>query len=205
MSRRDDLFARIRRERVLAIVRATAKLESIVEALWSGGIGLVEIALTSPGAIDAIHELSKANAIGAGTIRGREEAERALDAGASFLVSPATDPDLVAWAVAHDVPHIPGVFTPTEIETALYAGAGPLKLFPASAAGPNYVAALLGPYPDLELIPTGGVMLADAAAYLDNGAIAVAVGGAVTGEGDPKCVESAAASLVEATNSMHAR
>lgn len=94
-------------------------------------------------------------------------------------MSPGTDPELVEWACENDVPHLPGVFTATEIETALRLGAGPLKLFPASVAGLAYVAALPAPFPDVELVPTGGVTPDDVAAYLASGAIAVALGGAL--------------------------
>jgi 2-dehydro-3-deoxyphosphogluconate aldolase/(4S)-4-hydroxy-2-oxoglutarate aldolase len=204
LSRREILFERVRRERVLAIVRAADRLDSVVEALWGAGIGLVEVALTSPGALDAIRQLSNRGTVGAGTVRSREDGERALEAGASFLVSPGTDPDLVAWAAAEDIPHLPGVFTPTEIETARNAGAGPLKLFPASLGGPKYVAALLGPFPDAELVPTGGVGPENAAEYLEMGAIAVAVGQAVTGARNPELARGAAARLVEMIGSAQA-
>jgi 2-dehydro-3-deoxyphosphogluconate aldolase / (4S)-4-hydroxy-2-oxoglutarate aldolase len=176
MNRRNEFFQRIRSERVLAIVRSEGDLVSTAEALWNGGIGLVEIALSSVDALQAIKRLASVGTIGAGTVRTRADAERALDAGASFLVSPATDPILVEWAAENDVPHLPGVYTATEIEAARRLGAGPLKLFPASAGGPGYVSALLGPFPDVELVPTGGVTLGDAGAYRANRAVAVALG-----------------------------
>lgn len=197
MSKREGFFERIRRERVLAIVRSEGDLASTVEALWDGGINLVEVALSSRDALQTIKRLAGVGAIGAGTVRTRIDAERALDAGASFLVSPGTDPELVEWASENDVPHLPGVFTATEIERALRLGAGPLKLFPASAGGPAYVAALLAPFPDAELVPTGGVTLDDAAEYLASGAIAVALGGALVGA-DLQRTQSAAASVVGA-------
>jgi 2-dehydro-3-deoxyphosphogluconate aldolase / (4S)-4-hydroxy-2-oxoglutarate aldolase len=200
VSGREDFFERIRRERVFAIVRSEGNLAPIVEALWSGGVSLVEIALSSTDALEAIRRLSDLGAIGAGTVRNRTDAERALDAGASFLVSPGTDPALVEWAAANDIPHVPGVLTPTEIETARRLGAGPLKLFPANSFGPTYVAALLGPFPDVELIPTGGVIIDDAPHYLSSGAVAVALGGALIGDPHPEEIRSAASRIIAAIN-----
>jgi 2-dehydro-3-deoxyphosphogluconate aldolase/(4S)-4-hydroxy-2-oxoglutarate aldolase len=197
VSKREEFFERVRSERVLAIVRSEGDLALTVEALWDGGIPLVEIALSSGDALRIIERLAGVAAIGAGTVRTRADAERALDAGASFLVSPGTDSLLVEWAAENDVPHLPGVFTATEIETALRLGAGPLKLFPASIGGPAYVAALRAPFPDVELVPTGGVTLDDAAAYLGNGAVAVALGGALVSS-DAEHTRAAAAKITAA-------
>lgn len=202
MTRREAFFERVRRERVLAIVRSEGSLASTVEALWDRGIKLVEIALSSEQALETIRRLAGIGTIGAGTVRTRFDAERALDAGASFLVSPGTDPDLVGWASENDVPHLPGVFTATEIEKALRLGAGPLKLFPANVAGPAYVAALLAPFPDVELVPTGGVTLDNAADYLASGATAVALGSALVGS-DAKHTRLAAARIVAILQQTH--
>jgi len=198
MSRRAALYERIRQERILAVVRSPDRAKPLVEGLWSGGIGLVEIALSSPTALDAIREVSPAGVVGAGTVRSRQDAEGALEAGASFLVSPGTDPDLIAWAAEEDVPHFPGVLTPTDIEVARQSGAGPLKLFPASVGGPAYVAALLAPFPDAELIPTGGVSSDNAVDYLANGAVAVALGGSLTRGQDQEAIRRSAATVKEA-------
>lgn len=198
MSKREEFFQRVRSERVLAIVRSDGDLAGIVQALWEGGITLVEVALSSADALRTIERLASAGTIGAGTVHSRADAERALEAGASFLVSPGTDPALVAWAAENDVPHLPGVFTPTEIEAARLLGAGPLKLFPASTGGPEYVSALLGPFPDVELVPTGGVTQDDAGAYLASGAVAVALGGALTGSDDGPRITHAAQTLLAA-------
>jgi 2-dehydro-3-deoxyphosphogluconate aldolase/(4S)-4-hydroxy-2-oxoglutarate aldolase len=197
VSKREEFFQRVRSEQILAIVRSEGDLASAVEALWDGGISLVEIALTSGDGLQTIKRVASVGAIGAGTVRSRADAERALDAGASFLVSPGMDPLLVEWAAENDVPHLPGVFTATEIEAARRAGAGPVKLFPASAGGPDYVSALLAPFPDVELVPTGGVTLDDAAAYLASGAIAVAIGGALVSS-DAERTRAAAARITAA-------
>jgi 2-dehydro-3-deoxyphosphogluconate aldolase/(4S)-4-hydroxy-2-oxoglutarate aldolase len=188
MSRRSEFDERLRRQRVVAIVRSNDHLQEIVPALWRGGIELVEVALTSPGALDAISILAARGEVGAGTVRTREDGQRALDAGASFLVSPAANPDLIGWAAQNDVPHLPGVFTPSEIELALGLGASVLKLFPASVGGPEYVTALRGPFPNVEFVPTGGVDAENAMHYLTRGAIAVGLGGSLTHGAEPEDV-----------------
>ena len=184
------------RSRVVAVVRSHGNLDGIVGALWDGGVSLVEVTLTSPGALDAIERLSQQRAIGAGTVRTIDEAKAAVAAGASFLVSPGLNTDLVAWAAEADVPHLPGVLTPTEIEAALSAGAQAVKLFPISAVGPEYLDALRGPYPDLATVPTGGVGIDNAREYLDHGALAVGVGGSLTSAGDAQAITEAARRLL---------
>jgi 2-dehydro-3-deoxyphosphogluconate aldolase / (4S)-4-hydroxy-2-oxoglutarate aldolase len=203
VNKREEFFEQVRRERVLAIVRSKGDLAETVQALWEGGINLVEIALSSEDALKTIKRLASIGGIGAGTVRSRADAERALDAGASFLVSPGTDPSLVQWAAENDVPHLPGVFTATELEAARRLGAGPLKLFPASAGGPRYVSALLAPFPDAELVPTGGVTLEDAGAYLASGAVAVALGGTLVGP-DAERTHAAAIRITAALNTKRA-
>lgn len=195
MSRREEFFEHIRREQLFAIVRSEGNVTATVEALWDEGVHLVEIALSSTSALENIRRLARVAGVGAGSVRSRFDAERALHAGASFLVSPTTEPALIEWAHANDVPHLPGVLTPTEIEIALRSGAGPVKLFPASVGGPAYVAALRGPFPEVQLVPTGGVTLDDAGAYLDEGAIAVAVGGALV-HADSQRTRAMAAKIV---------
>ncbi len=199
MTRRDAFATRLRRERAIAIVRADAGVEDVVRAVWAGGIGLVEVSLTSRDALGAIERLAAEatpeRQIGAGTVLDAAQAASATAAGASFLVSPALDVDLVGWAAREDVAHLPGVLTPTELARAVAAGAGPLKLFPATLGGPSYVRALLGPFPDAALVPTGGIDAANAGDYLASGAVAVAVGSSLTGLGDPARIERAAAEL----------
>ena len=112
------------------------------------------------------------------------DAERALEAGASFLVSPTANADLIEWTATGDVPHLPGVLTPSEIDVALSLGAGPVKVFPASVGGPAYLSALQGPFPDLAAVPTGGVDAENAPEYLSRGAIAVGLGSSLTSGAD---------------------
>lgn len=179
--------ARIETERVVAIIRtgAAGRAADAVHALVEGGLGTVEISLAGAGALEAIALAATAHPdalVGAGTVRGIDDAERAVSAGAAFLISPHLDRELVAWAARHDVLHVPGAFTPTEVCAALDAGARLVKLFPAARLGPRYVTDLLAPFPEARLVPTGGVGPADAGDYLAAGAAAVAIGGSLVNE-----------------------
>ena len=171
--------------RLIAVVRAGGADEAAraVEALAEAGVGVAEISLTTPGALDALARvaasLGERQLIGAGTVRTLEDAERALGAGAGFLVSPNLDLAVVEWALAHDVLHVPGALSPSEVALALARGAPLIKLFPAGGPGPGYVRELLAPFPEARLIPTGGVSTANARAFLEAGAYAVAVGSAL--------------------------
>jgi 2-dehydro-3-deoxyphosphogluconate aldolase / (4S)-4-hydroxy-2-oxoglutarate aldolase len=198
----------IEEERLLAIVRvdgadaAALALRRLAEA----GVRALEISLAGDGAIDALaaiaQELGGDIAIGAGTVLSVDDAERAVEAGASYLVSPAFDADVLAWAQERDVLHLPGTFSPTEVFDAHRAGARLIKLFPAARLGPRYIADLLGPLPDLRLVPTGGIDTSNARDFLDAGAVAVAVGSALTGLVErPDELRVAAARLTDLTRS----
>ena len=122
--------------------------------------------------------------VGAGTVLSIEAAERAVDAGATFLVSPHLDVALVAWATAHGIPAFPGCATPTEVLAAWRAGAAAIKVFPASVLGPAFVRELRGPFPDIPLLPTGGVTVGSAPSFIAAGAVAVGMGGWLLGDGE---------------------
>src|SRR3954454_18856719 len=147
---------RLRQDRIVAIVRAAGGLTATVDAVRAGGVGLVEISLTSRDALEAIRSTAADGMVGAGTVRNAADAERAVEAGASFLVSPRLNPDVLEWCRTAGVAHLPGVLTPTEIDAAARHGLTQVKLFPASLGGPAYVAALRGPYPSVGLAPGGG-------------------------------------------------
>ncbi|MCW2950997.1 MAG: 2-dehydro-3-deoxyphosphogluconate aldolase/4-hydroxy-2-oxoglutarate aldolase [Conexibacter sp.] len=172
---------KIRDARLVAIIRLDdpGLAEAAAHALFEGGIDVLEFSLAAPGALEAIRRVAGAGLpllVGAGTVLGVPDAEAAVAAGARWLVSPGLDVDTVAWGREHDVLHIPGALTPTEIGHALRAGAGLIKLFPAAVVGPRYLTDLRGPFPRLQLVPTGGVDADNMNAYLDAGAAAVAVG-----------------------------
>lgn len=202
---RPALPAAIVEGRVIAIARRLepATLPAVAEALAANGIRVFEVTLNSPGAIESIRLLAEGALgerllVGAGTVLSIAEAEAAVAAGARFLVTPHLDPSLVAWAAERGIPILPGAFTPTEILTAWRAGAAAVKLFPASVAGPAFIRDFRGPFPDIPLIPTGGVSVENAAEFLRAGAVAVGLGSWLTGAGDPAEVARRAAAVVAA-------
>lgn len=152
----------------------------IGEALLAADVDVMEITLNTPRALDmiaALHDaLSKEMAIGAGTVLTVADAENALAAGAEFFVSPHLDTEIVRFANAHDCMVVPGAFTPTEVFTALRAGADIVKVFPANIVGPQFFKDLQGPYGEIPLLPTGGITIENAATYIQHGALALGVG-----------------------------
>lgn len=170
----DDALAFLERERCSAILR-TRDPEAVLPAMRAaiaGGFRVVEITLTTPGALEAIAELVRDPdlLVGAGTVLDLGDAAAARDAGARFLVSPVVDPDVIGWCRAHDILCIPGTFTPTEMLVAHRAGAPLVKLFPAPPGGPAYVRAVLGPLPFLRIFPTAGVTADNVGDFLAAGA-----------------------------------
>jgi 2-dehydro-3-deoxyphosphogluconate aldolase/(4S)-4-hydroxy-2-oxoglutarate aldolase len=179
-----------------------ASVLPIAHALVEGGVRAFEITLDSEAALDAVASLSRAFddgslLIGAGTVMDVEAAGRALEAGASFLVTPHLDVEVVRFAAARGIAILPGAFSPTEILAAWRAGAAAVKLFPASAAGPAFVRELRGPFRDIPLVPTGGVTIDDIAPFITAGAAAVGMGSWLTGGGDPATVRERARQAVD--------
>jgi 2-dehydro-3-deoxyphosphogluconate aldolase/(4S)-4-hydroxy-2-oxoglutarate aldolase len=169
---------------VVPVVRAESPQQAMAaaEAVCAGGIPIVEVTMTVPGAVEVIAQLSKSVGrevlIGAGTVLDAESARRCLDAGAQFLVSPGFDLETVKLARENDVMVMPGALTPTEVITAWKAGADFVKVFPCgSVGGPKYIKALKAPLPQVPMIPTGGVNLDTAAEFIQAGAAALGIGG----------------------------
>ena len=169
---------------VVPVVRASSSREAFVaaEAVCKGGIPIVEITMTVPGAVEVIRELSKSSGseilIGAGTVLDADTARRCLDAGAQFLVSPGLNLPTVEFAVREKVLIMAGALTPTEVITAWNAGSDFVKIFPCGqVGGAKYIKALKGPLPQIPLVPTGGVNLNTAAEFIEAGAAALGVGG----------------------------
>lgn len=192
---------------VVAIGRRISPVDvpAIAEALAVGGVRAFELTLNEPegDALRAIetaarHATALDMTIGAGTVLSIEAAERAVAAGATFLVMPNLDLALVAWAAARGIPAFPGCATPTEILAAWRAGAAAVKLFPASSLGPGFVRELRGPFPGIPLVPTGGVTLDSAPAFITAGAVAVGMGGWLVGDGKATGVRDRAAAIVAA-------
>jgi 2-dehydro-3-deoxyphosphogluconate aldolase / (4S)-4-hydroxy-2-oxoglutarate aldolase len=169
---------------VVPVVRASSPREALIaaEAVCQGGIPIVEITMTVPGAVEVIRELSKSSGsevlIGAGTVLEPETARRCLDAGAQFLVSPGLNLPTVELAVREKMLIMAGALTPTEVITAWNAGSDFVKIFPCGqVGGAKYIKALKGPLPQIPLVPTGGVNLNTAAEFIEAGAAALGVGG----------------------------
>jgi 2-dehydro-3-deoxyphosphogluconate aldolase/(4S)-4-hydroxy-2-oxoglutarate aldolase len=174
---------RIREVGIVPVVRATSAAEALaaVEAIRAGGIDILEITLTVPGAVQIIADLTRRLGddalIGAGTVLDAEAAQACIDAGARFIVSPALDIPTIETCRRLGVPVFPGALTPTEVVTAWKAGADAVKVFPANAVGgASYLRSLKAPLPQIELIPTGGVSLKTVADFIAAGAFALGVG-----------------------------
>lgn len=170
---------------VIAIVRLSDadSAVQVASAVHAGGIRLIEVTLTTAGALDAVEAMRSAGldglSVGVGSIRTPEEARRSIDAGAGYLVTPTTKPDVIETSHAAGVPIISGGLTPTELDTAHQAGADYVKLFPASAVSPRYLREVLAPMPDLRIVPTGGVTADTIAEFRTAGAVGVGIGSAL--------------------------
>src|SRR6266849_87211 len=169
---------------IVPVVRASSSREARIaaDAVCQGGIPIVEITMTVPGAVDVIRELAKNSSsevlVGAGTVLNVEAARRCLDAGAQFLVSPGLNLPTVALAAREGKLMMAGSLTPTEVMAAWEAGADFVKVFPCGqVGGAKYIKALKGPLPQIPLVPTGGVNLNTAAEFIEAGAAALGVGG----------------------------
>lgn len=171
-------------EKVVAIVRldATESVVPTVEALHAGGVSTVEITLGTPQALQHIEKFAQHDAIliGAGSVTDAEAARRAILAGAKFIVTPVTKISVIETALLYRVPIFSGAFSPSEVLQALEWGADVVKVFPADTLGMSYFRSILAPMPHLPLMPTGGVTLDNACAWLDAGACVLGVGSALT-------------------------
>ena len=178
----------LRDTRVIAVLRAThaAAYAPVIEALLEGDVFSIELTLSTPGVFAELPRLQErfgaCAEFGVGTITTVAEALKAIEAGAKYLVTPLTDPAVIAAAVDHGVAVYPGGLTPTELFAGWSAGATAVKVFPASVVGPGYVSMLRGPFPGIEVVPSGGVGVTDAAAWIRAGALAVSLGGPLIGD-----------------------
>jgi 2-dehydro-3-deoxyphosphogluconate aldolase / (4S)-4-hydroxy-2-oxoglutarate aldolase len=194
----------VERVGLIPVLRAksVAQGRAAVDAMIAGGVTIVEVTMTVPGAIDLLKELKKEYAekllLGSGTVTTAAQAQATIDAGAEFVVSPSFHPDVIAITKKNKKISCPGALTPTEAITAWNAGADYVKIFPCSAlGGASYLKSLLAPFPQLKIIPTGGVTLDNAASFIKAGACAVGVGGdlvnlAAIDAGHPETITEAA-------------
>jgi 2-dehydro-3-deoxyphosphogluconate aldolase / (4S)-4-hydroxy-2-oxoglutarate aldolase len=192
---------------VVVVVRAPRipDVSALCDALHRGGIGVVELTFTTPGIEQDLEVAARyaastepgAVVVGAGTVTRPDQARAAIDAGASFLVTPGvgpTTPEVARLATDAGVPLMLGAFTPSEVMTAVDLGAEVVKVFPASLGGPKLIADLRGPFPDVPLVPSGGVTAANARQFLEAGALAVSAG---TGVVPPAAVAAGDWGLIE--------
>jgi 2-dehydro-3-deoxyphosphogluconate aldolase / (4S)-4-hydroxy-2-oxoglutarate aldolase len=182
---RDATLSRILEGGIVAVVRSESpdQLVRVVRALADGGVTAAEITFTVPDALDVIRavrkEIGDAIALGAGTVLDPETARAALLAGAEYIVSPSTNLEVIRLCRRYDKLVMPGALTPTEVVAAWEAGADVVKIFPSDLGGPPYLKALRAPLPQIRMMPTGGVDLSTAEAFLKAGACCLGVGGSL--------------------------
>ena len=190
MSRPANL-ERVHRSGIVAVIRAASGelLCDVAEALVAGGVEVMEVTFTVPRAHKVLEQVAERLGdkilLGAGTVLDAETARVALLSGAEFIVSPTLNLDVIRLCRRYDKLVMPGAFSPTEVLTAWEAGADIVKVFPSDITGPAYLKALAGPLPQIRLMPTGGVTLETAPAFLRSGAYALGVGSSLV---DPKAV-----------------
>lgn len=179
-----DYFGTLSRDRILAILRGE-DANSVIEAaqvLAAAGMQVIEVTFTVPQApmvISRLREQLPDHFIGAGTLTTPRDVADAVSAGAQFLVTPGTTPRLADALGASGLPFLPGVLTPSEMMTAYAVGARAVKLFPATTVGTGYIQHLRGPFPDVQIVPSGGVALREVRNWLERGALAVGLSSAL--------------------------
>ncbi len=184
--RKYEVLSRIEKVGVVAVVRAenSEQAKKIALACMDGGIDSIEITFTVPGAHKVIEALTEEFGdellVGAGTVLDSETARIAILAGARYIVSPGFSLETAKLCNRYQVPYMAGCMTITEMITAMEAGVDVIKVFPGSAFGPNFIKAIKGPLPQAVLMPTGGVSLDNVDKWIENGCIAVGVGGNLT-------------------------
>jgi len=177
-----DKLALVRNTKIIAIMRAQQSNEMLAaaKAIQSGGVRVIEVTMTTPGALDVIGEAANSFGdevlFGAGSVLDAETARHAILAGAGFIVAPTLNLDVIKLCRRYSIPVMPGCYTPTECLTAWETGADMIKLFPANVGGADYVKAILAPLPQLEIVPVGGVTVENVAEFIAKGATAVGIG-----------------------------
>ena len=205
---REQMLNRMVESGIVAVVRTPSEETAIkaVEAVMKGGLNAIEITFTVPNAVEAIRAVAKSVGpeviLGAGTVTDADKAKAAIDAGATYIVAPNTDEETIKTTVSMGALAIPGALTPTEVVNAVNAGADAVKIFPASAVGPDYIKALKGPLPNVKYVPTGGIDLDNIPAYVKAGAAMFGVGGTLVNsklvaEGDYAAITERAKKFAE--------
>jgi 2-dehydro-3-deoxyphosphogluconate aldolase/(4S)-4-hydroxy-2-oxoglutarate aldolase len=183
-----EVLEKIKEVGIIPVIRIESANEArrVIEAILAGGINILEITMTIPNAVELIgnlaRELNDKAIIGAGTVLYVETAQKCIEAGAKFIVSPIFDANIVSFCNQSSIAVMSGALTPTEIFTASQNGADLVKVFPAGAmGGASYLKAVKAVFPHIELVPTGGVNLENAAGFIEAGAFAVGIGRELTG------------------------
>ena len=172
----------VRQTKIIAIMRAkqSSQMLQAAEAIQAGGVRVIEVTMTTPGALGLITEATQqfgdAVLFGAGSVLDAETARLAILAGAGFIVAPTLSLPVIQMCNRYSIPVMPGCYTPTECLAAWEAGADMIKLFPADVGGPDFVKAILAPMPQLEIVPVGGVTVDNVDEFIKKGATAVGVG-----------------------------
>lgn len=185
----EAVAARVRATGLVAIVRGNFSREQVIniaQVLLDNGVPVMEVTLNTTSALESISQLRKQfgdhMVVGAGTVRTSTQFDQAIAAGAEFTVAPNLDLDTARVALQNDILHLPGVFTPTEAQSAFVAGCRIVKLFPSDIMGPRYIKAIRAPLDDIGIIPTGGISAENIADYVKAGIVAAGIGSAlVTG------------------------
>ena len=183
--KRHEIVENIIEFKAVAVIRMEdpSKLIKVAEAIYEGGVKAIEITMTVPNAIETIalasKEIGDKVLIGVGSILNQEMAQKAIDAGAQYVVSPIFKKEIIERSHKNDIPAMPGTFTPTEAQLAWEAGADIIKIFPADVLGMSFIKGMKAPMPHLKVMPTGGVSLTNAGEWLKAGACAVGVGSAL--------------------------
>lgn len=206
--RKEQIVEKLREIGLVPVLRAESEEQAlgIASAIADGGVTVLEITMTVPGAIRVMSRLTKERPdilIGAGTVLDAETARMCMLEGAQFVVSPALNLQTIEMCHRYSIPVLPGALTPTEVVTAWQAGADVIKVFPASAlGGAKYLKSLKAPLPQVEMIPTGGVSLATAKEFLEAGSFALGVGADLVdtkamAEGKPEKITESAKKYLE--------
>jgi len=183
--KKDIILQEIYKRKAVAVLRVkeTEKLKNVINAINNGGISIIEITMSVPNACYLIEkmtaEVNEDIIIGVGTVLDKATEEKAIKAGAKFVVSPILKKEIIDTAKEYEIPVMPGCFTPTEVQTAYEWGADIIKIFPADVVGIPFFKAILAPMPYLKLMPTGGVSLTNAGEWIKAGACAVGLGSAL--------------------------
>ena len=204
---RADLLQQLLATKIIAIIRLSNSepVFELAQALFRGGVKAIEVTMGTPNALEEIHKLSQIEGVipGVGSVIDPQTAKAAIEAGAQFIVTPVSKPEVIQMAHQLDKPILSGAMTPTEILQAYEWGADIVKLFPAANLGATYFKAVKAPIPHVPIMPTGGITVENAADWIANGAVCLGVGSTLVNQNlisqrDYKSITSAAKAMTEA-------